>query len=87
MNIQQQTTLEVADEQKVMADNEELDTSPQQDKSNVLSAADLLSCSSSDSAKYKRAWLKAKVICSSILSAGEFPYVCSITLSIAPNHE
>ena len=48
MNIQQQTTLEVADEQKVMADNKELDTSPQQDKSNVLSAADLLSCSSSD---------------------------------------
>ena len=70
MNIQQQTTLEVANTETVMADNEELDPPPPQDISNLFSAADLLSCSSSDSAKYKRAWLKAKLIRSSYLSAG-----------------
>ena len=36
MNIQQQTTLEVADTDIVMADNEELDTTPPQDISNVF---------------------------------------------------
>ena len=52
-----------------MADNEELDTPQPQYISNVFVAADLSSCSSSDSAKYKRAWLKAKEIRSYILSA------------------
>ena len=69
VNIQQQTTLEVADTDTVMADNEELDPPPPQDISNVFSAADLSSCSSSDSDKYKCAWLKAKVIRSSVLYA------------------
>ena len=36
VNIQQQTTLEVADTDIVMADNEELDTTPPQDISNVF---------------------------------------------------
>ena len=70
MNIQQPTILEVADIETVMAYNEDLDPPPPQDISNVFAAAVLLSYSSSDSAKYKRAWLKAKVIHSSILSAG-----------------
>ena len=62
VNIQQQTTSEVADTEKVMDGNEELDPPPPQDISNVFAAADLSSCSSSDSAKYKHAWIKAKVI-------------------------
>ena len=41
MSIQQQTTLEVADTETVMDDNEELDPPPPQDISNVFSAADL----------------------------------------------
>ena len=53
----------------------------------MFAAADLLSCSSSDSDKYKCAWIKAKVIRSSILSAGEFPYACSIALYIELNHK
>ena len=53
-----------------MADNEEIDTPPPQDISNVIAVAELSSCSSSDSTKYKRAWLKVKVIRYSILSAG-----------------
>ena len=53
-----------------MADNEELDPSPPQDISNVFTAADFLSHLSSDPAKYKRAWLKEKVIRYSILSSG-----------------
>ena len=53
-----------------MDDNEELYPPPPQDISNVFAAADLLSRSSYDSAKYKRAWIKAKVILSYILSAG-----------------
>ena len=69
-NIQQQTTLEVADTDTVMAYNEDIDPPPLQDESNVFAAADLLSNSSSDSNKYKRTWYKAKVILSSILSAG-----------------
>ena len=55
MNIKKRTTSEVADTEKVMADNKELDPSPTQDISNIFAAADLSSCSSSDSSKYKRA--------------------------------
>ena len=77
MNIQQQTTSEVADTETVMAYNGELDPPTQQDISNVFAASDLLSRSSSASAKYKHAWLKAKLIRSSILSDWEFPDACS----------
>ena len=70
VNIQQQNTSEVDDTETVMAYNEDLDPPQPQDISNVFAAADLSSRSSSDSAKYKCAWLKAKVIRSSILSAG-----------------
>ena len=86
MNIQQLTTSEVADTETVMAYNKDLDIPIPQEISNVFAAADLLSCSSSDSDKYKRAWLKAKLIRSSILSAGGCPDACSISLSIALNH-
>ena len=50
-------------------------------------AADLLSCSSSDSTKYKHACLKAKVIRLFILSDGECPDTCSRELSIELNHK
>ena len=70
-----------------MTDNEELDLPPLQDISNMFAAVDLSSHSSSDSDKYKCAWLKAKVIHSSILSAGECPDACNRALSIALNHE
>ena len=53
-----------------MAYNKYLDLPPPQDISNVFAAADLSYRSSSDSNKYKHAWLKDKVICSYILSAG-----------------
>ena len=43
--------------------------------------------SSSDPNKYKCAWLKAKVIRSSILSAREFPDSCSRALYIVPNQK
>ena len=43
MNIQQQTTSEVADTDTVMNDNEEIDTPPPQDISNVFAAEDLSS--------------------------------------------
>ena len=49
MNIQKQTTSEVADTETVMGDNEELDLPPPQDILNVFAAADLSSCSSYDS--------------------------------------
>ena len=62
MNIQQQTTLEVGNTETVMADNEYLDTPPPQDILNVSAALELMSRSSSDSDKYKRACLKVKVI-------------------------
>ena len=62
MNIQQPTASEVANTETVMAYNEDLDLPLPQDISNVFAAADFSSCSSSDSNKYKRAWLKAKVI-------------------------
>ena len=70
-----------------MAYNEELDPPPPQDISNVFSESDLSSRSSSDSDKYKRACIKAKVIRSSILHAGECPEACSRALSIALNHK
>ena len=73
MNIQQQTTLEVANTETVMDDNLELYHPPPHDIWNVFAAADFSSCSSSDSAKYKCAWLKAKVIRSYILSSGGCP--------------
>ena len=73
MNIQQQNALEVVDTETVMADNEGLDPPPPQDISNVFAEADLLSQSSYDTVKYKRAWLRAKGIRSSILSSGESP--------------
>ena len=69
-----------------MAYNEYIDPPPPHDISNVFAAAYLSSRLSSDSAKYKRAWLKAKVIHSYILSAVGFPDTCSISLCIAPNH-
>ena len=62
MNIQQQSTSEVADTETVMADNEELDPPLPQDISNVFAAEEWSSHSSSDSTKYKCAWLEAKVI-------------------------
>ena len=70
-----------------MADNKDLDPPPPQDISNVFAAADLLSCLSSDSAKYKCACLKAKLILSYILSAGGCPDACSRVLSIVLNHK
>ena len=87
MNIQQPTTSEVADTDTVMAYNKNIDPPLPHDISNVFSSEDLSSQSSSYPEKYKRAWLKAKVICSSILYAGEFPYACIIELSIALNHK
>ena len=70
-----------------MDDNEELYPPLPQDISNAFSVSDLSSHSSSDSAKYKRAWLKAKVIRSSILSARECPDACSRALYIVLNHK
>ena len=55
LNIQQQTKSEVAYTETVMADIEELDYPPKQEILNVFATADFLPCSSSDSAKYKRA--------------------------------
>ena len=72
MNIQEQTTSEVSDTKTVMDYNEDIDIPSPWDISNVFAAADLSYSSSSDSNKYKRAWLKEKVIRSYILSAGEF---------------
>ena len=53
-----------------MAVNEDIDTPPPQDILNVFAGADLLSQSPYDKVKYKRAWHRAKGICSSILSSG-----------------
>ena len=53
-----------------MAYDEDLDPPPPQDISSVFVATDLLYHSSYDSAKYKCACVKAKVIRSSILPAG-----------------
>ena len=87
MNIQQPTTSEVDNTETVMDYYKDLDIPPPQDILNVFAAADLLSRSSSDSNKYKRAWIKAKLIRSSILSAGECPDTCSRALSIATNNK
>ena len=87
VNIQQPNTSEVADTDIVMAYNEDLDPPPPQDILNVFAAAELSSHSSSDSNKYKRAWLKAKLLRSSILYAGECPDACSRVLSIELNHK
>ena len=70
-----------------MAYNEDLYIPPPHDILNVFAASDFLSSSSSGSNKYRLACLKAKVIRSSILYAGECPYACSRSLSIAPNHK
>ena len=70
-----------------MAYNEYLNLPTPQDILNVFAEEDFSSCSSSDSNKYKCAWLKAKVIRSSILSTGEFPDARSRALYIAPNHK
>ena len=86
MNIQQQNTLELANTETVMAYNEDLYPPPPQDTSNVSAAAEFLSHSSSDSAKYKRTWINTKVICSSILSAEECPDAYIRALFIAKNH-
>ena len=67
--------------------NEGLDPPPPHDISNVFVAADLSSQSSFDSVKYKRAWHRANVICSSILSSGESPDIRRRALSIALNHK
>ena len=56
-----------------MAGNEDVDTPPPQDISNVFAAADFSSQSSYDTVKYKRAWHRAKLIRSSILSSEESP--------------
>ena len=87
MNIQQKNTSEVAGKETVMADNEEIYPPPPQNILNVFAASEFYSCSSYDSAKYKCASLKAKVICSSILSDGEFPDACSRSLYIALNNK
>ena len=70
MNIQQRTTSKVADTETVMDYNEELYPPSPQDISNVFVAENLLSCSSSDSDKYKCAWINAELIHSSVLSGG-----------------
>ena len=62
VNIQQETTSEVANTETVIAYNEALDHTPPQDIYNVFAAEELSSCSSYDSDKYKLALLKAKVI-------------------------
>ena len=71
----------------MIAYNEDLDSTPPQDILNVFAAANLSSRSSSDSTKYKRAWLKAKVIRSYIISTGVCPDAYSRSLSIALNHK
>ena len=68
-----------------MAGNEDLDPTPPQDILNLFAVAKLLSRSSSDSDKYKCAWLKAKLIRYFILSTGEFTDACSRALYISPN--
>ena len=70
-----------------MSDNEEIYTPPPQDILTLFAAVDLSSCSSSDSAEYKRAWLKTKVIRSSIFYARECTDKQSRALYIAMNHK
>ena len=87
MNIQQQTTLEVDNTETVMDYNEDQDPLSTQDISNVYAAADFMSHSSPDSAKYKRTCLKAKVIRYYISSSVKCPYARSRALSAALNHK
>ena len=79
-NIKQPTKSEVANTDTVMGYNEDIYPPPPQDISNVFAAADLLSQSSYDTVKYKRAWHRAKEIHSSILSSGESLDACSRAL-------
>ena len=67
MNIQQPTKQEVAGTDTVIDYNVNIDPPLPQGILNVFAVAYLPYHSSSDSAKYKRAWNKAKVIRSSIL--------------------
>ena len=53
----------------------------------MLAVADLSSSSSSNSAKYKCAWIKAKLIRCYILYARECPDACSRALFIALKHK
>ena len=82
VNIQKQNKSEVANTETVMPYNEELSPPPPHDISNVFAAEYLSSHSSSDSNKYKCAWLKAEVIRFSISSAGECPDACIRAISI-----
>ena len=52
----------------------------------MFATADLLSQSSYDTVKYRRAWHRANGFSSSILSSGESPDARSRALSIALNH-
>ena len=67
--------------------NKDIDPPPPHDISNVFEAADLLSQSSYDSVKYKRAWHRVKGIRSSMLSSGESTDARSRALSTALNHK
>ena len=87
MNIQQPTKSETSYIDTVIAYNEDLDPPPPQDIPNVFSLADLSSQSSSDLAKYKCAWYKARVIRSSILSDEESLNAFSRALYIALNNK
>ena len=69
-----------------MASNEDIDTPPPQDISNVFAAADFSSQSSYDTVKYTREWHRAKGIRYSILSSGESPDARSRALPIALNN-
>ena len=69
-----------------MTGNEDIDTPPPQDISNLFAAAYLLSQSSYDTVKYKRAWHRVKGIRSYILSSGESPDAQSRAFSVALNH-
>ena len=77
VNIQNLTASEVFNTEIVMAYNEDLYPPQPQDISNVFAVGDFSAQSSSDSTKYKRVWYKARVIRSSILSAGEIKDACS----------
>ena len=66
--------------------NEDIDTPPPHNISNVFAAADLSSQSSYNPVKYKRACHRAKRFCSPILSSGESPDAQSRAFSIALNH-
>ena len=81
-NIQQPTTSKVAITETVMASNEDIDTPPQQDISNLFGAVDLSSQSSYDTVKYKRAWHRVKGIRFSISFSGECPDAQSRSFSI-----